>query len=119
MNFGQLCGVLMKKIKMIPIETILEKKANDEPFRFIEVLSEEDYSKGHILGAINIPLDQLENKAPSLLDKDETIVVYCGSYSCGASTKAAKILLDMGYKNVLDFKASKKGWVDAGFPLIS
>lgn len=104
---------------MIPIETILEMSVNDELFKLVEVLSEDDYKKGHISGAINIPLDKLEEKAPVQLQKNETIVVYCGSYSCGASTKAAKKLIEMGYTNVLDFKASKKGWVDAGFPLIS
>ena len=104
---------------MIPIETILELKANDEPFKLVEALLEEDYDRGYIMGAINVPLAKLENKALEILDKDETIVVYCGSYSCGASTKAAKKLVDIGYEDVLDFKAGKKGWVDAGFPLIS
>jgi rhodanese-related sulfurtransferase len=104
---------------MIPIETVLELFANNEPFKLVEVLSEEDYKKGHILGAISIPLNKLGKQAPKQLQKDETIIVYCGSYSCGASTKAAKKLKEMGYENVLDFKASKKGWVDAGFPLIS
>lgn len=104
---------------MIPIETMLEMSVNNEPFKLVEVLSEDDYKKGHISGAINIPLDKLKEKAPDQLQKNETIVVYCGSYSCGASTKAAKKLTEMGYTNVLDFKASKKGWVDAGFPLVS
>lgn len=104
---------------MIPIETILEMSVNNEPFKLVEVLSEDDYKKGHILGAINIPLDKIEKKASDQLQKNETIVVYCGSYSCGASTKAAKKLTAMDYAKVLDFKASKKGWVDAGFPLIS
>ena len=104
---------------MIPIEKILEMSANNEPYKLVEVLSEDNYKKGHIAGAINIPLDELEEKAPEQLQKNETIVVYCGSYSCGASTKAAKKLAEMGYTNVLDYKASKKGWVDAGFPLVS
>ncbi|MFX1521162.1 MAG: rhodanese-like domain-containing protein, partial [Promethearchaeota archaeon] len=44
-------------------------------------------------------------------------VVYCTSESCLKSTDAAKKLLEMGYENVFNFKAGKKGWEDAGFEL--
>jgi hypothetical protein len=43
-------------------------------------------------------------------------VVYCGGYACQASTEAARIL-GMGYRRTLDFKAGKKGWVDANLEL--
>jgi len=44
-------------------------------------------------------------------------VVYCNSYACQASTWTARALMELGYQNTLDFKASKKGWVDAGLEL--
>ena len=64
-----------------------------------------------------IKIIQIEKEAGKKLKKADTIIVYCASYTCPASTNAAKILLKMGYKNVLDFKGSKKTWVDAGFEL--
>ena len=69
-------------------------------------------------GAINIPVDKLKEIAPKMLKKSDKIVVYCASYQCHASTNGARILLEMGYKNVLDFKGGKKTRVDAGFELI-
>lgn len=92
-------------------------KANKEKFKLVEVLSEEEYKDGHIPGAINIPLEKLEALASKRLSKRDTIIVYCASYSCQASTKAAWKLLEMGYTKTLDFKAGKRGWTHAGLEL--
>jgi len=107
----------MAKVKFISIETVLEMRENNKDFKLVDVLREESYKEDHIPGAINIPKDMLQGLAPKHLDKKDTIVVYCASYGCHASTNAAKALLEMGYKKVLDFKAGKKGWVDAGLEL--
>ena len=107
----------MKRIKFIPIEQLLEMMENNDKFKLVEVLSEDSYKDGHIPGAINIPVDKLEKDSGKKLKKTDTIVVYCASYHCPASTNAAKILLKMGYNKVFDFKGSKKTWVDAGLEL--
>lgn len=107
----------MTKIKTITIEKLLEMKHNKENFKLVEVLSKKAYNKGHIPGAISIPAGELSERASQELDKDETIVVYCSSYSCNASPSAAKKLTSMGYKNVYDFSAGKAGWENAGLEL--
>ena len=107
----------MGKIIFITIEKLLEMQANNEKFKLVEVLPEDSYKDGHIPGAINIPLDKLEFLADKYLERMESIVVYCGSYSCQASTKATRKLLEMGYKHVLDFKAGKRWWQHAGLGL--
>jgi len=106
-----------KKLAFITIERLLEMNANDEKFTLVDVLSEESYKEGHIPGSINIPLGNLEPLAERYLDRKDTIVVYCGSYSCQASTKATKKLQEMGYENTLDFKAGKRGWQHVGLGL--
>ena len=80
----------MAKLKFITLEDLLEMLANDEDFKLVEVLANEEYKEGHIPGAINLPLKELENDARQKLKKTEKIVVYCESYTCHASTKAAK-----------------------------
>jgi len=104
-------------VKFITIEDLLEMSANNQMFKLVEVLSEEDYKSGHIPGAICLPLDQLSALAKQRLKKTDSIVVYCASYQCHASTNAARALLKMGYKKTVDFKAGKKGWLHAGFEL--
>jgi rhodanese-related sulfurtransferase len=105
------------KMKFITLEDLLEMRANDEKYKLVEVLPEEEYEAGHIIGAINIPLDKLEAPTRQKLKKADTIVVYCASYSCQASTKMAKRLLEMGYKGTLDFKGGKRWWRHAGLEL--
>ncbi|MDD5677027.1 MAG: rhodanese-like domain-containing protein [Kiritimatiellae bacterium] len=107
----------MKKLTLITLETLMEMKENKEAFTLVDTLSGESYHEGHIPGAINIPVDKIDQLAPTLLDKRATIVTYCGGYACTASTRAARTLLDLGYKHTLDFKAGKKGWQDAGLEM--
>ena len=107
----------MAKVKFLAIEGLLEMQENNEEFKLVEVLKEQSYKEGHIQGAINIPADSLKDEAPKKLKKTDRIVVYCASYQCHASTNAAKILLEMGYRNTVDFKGGKKTWIGAGFEL--
>jgi len=80
---------------------------NNEDFVLINVLSKEYYNKQHIAGSINIPLEdknfdkKIMKKIP---DKHKKIVVHCANMQCKASTDAAKKLMDMGYKEVMDFE---------------
>jgi len=108
----------MYKLKLITIEDLLEMRENGEPHRLVEVLLAEDFMKGHIPEAVSMPVDEIEVLAPKMLKKDETIVTYCSDYSCHASTNAARMLMEMGYSKVLDFKAGKRGWMHSGFPLL-
>lgn len=109
----------MSRIKLISIEELLEMQVNDQDFKLVDVLSEKGFNEGHIPGAINIPIDNLNEG--TLLEKqitqDDTIIVYCASYACQKSTKAAKRLLEMGYEKTFDFKAGKRGWRRAGLQL--
>ena len=43
----------------------------------IEVLSAREFEDEHLAGAINIPLAELGKQAPSRLERDRQIVVYC------------------------------------------
>ena len=88
-----------------------------EDFKLVDVLSAESYEAEHIRGAISIPYQTMEEQAPKMLEMNETVVVYCASYSCLASTEAAKKLMEMGYTNVLDYKGGIKEWKEAGLPI--
>ncbi|MEO5936090.1 MAG: rhodanese-like domain-containing protein [Terriglobales bacterium] len=50
------------------------------PFTLVETLAPEKFAKGHLPGALNLPPDQIEQLAPTMLpDKKAEIVVYCAS----------------------------------------
>ena len=43
----------------------------------VEVLPAQEYEDQHIAGAINIPLQDLEEAAPARLRRDQPVVIYC------------------------------------------
>ena len=65
----------------------------------LDVRSPQEYSEGHIVGAISMPTYELKKKINRILqDKNQTIIVYC---STGIrSKKALKELKKMGYIKV-------------------
>lgn len=83
---------------------------------FVDVRSADDFAKGHIKGARNVPLLEVENRAGEL-PKDKTIVVYeAGTAAgdvCAAAKSAARVLLSRGYKAVV-YQEGLKDWEKFG-----
>ncbi|WDU84399.1 rhodanese-like domain-containing protein [Caloramator sp. Dgby_cultured_2] len=74
----------------------LKKEDSNEPL-IIDVRTEEEFSYGAYPGAINIPLDELEDRIDELGRKDRKIILYCAS---GArSAYALQILRAYGFTN--------------------
>lgn len=67
----------------------------------IDVRTEAEYTKEHISGAINIPLDSISNAISFNLDTP--IIVYCQSGN--RSSQALTKLKDLGYTSVYDLGA--------------
>jgi rhodanese-related sulfurtransferase len=104
-------------LKCITREALKMMIDRNEDFILVDVLSPESYEEEHIPGSINIPLEDIENKAKELLKKDKEIVVYCGSFQCTMSSQAVEILTKLGYKEVYCFEGGLQHWKDAGFSL--
>jgi phage shock protein E len=69
-------------------------------YLLIDVRTPAEYESGHIPTALNIPVDEIGTRPPAG-DKDALIIVYCRSGNRSAA--ARKILLDLGYTNIVDF----------------
>ena len=68
----------------------------------LDVRTPEEFESGHVKGAINLPLDQIENGDFGMLeDKAQIILVYCRSGN--RSNQASQILADEGYTKIYDF----------------
>jgi rhodanese-related sulfurtransferase len=69
----------------------------------------------HLAGALNLPHDQVDALASTvLLDKSQEIVVYCSNLACQNSTIASRRLDHLGYTKVREYEEGKQDWVDAG-----
>ena len=90
---------------------LLRKKLQESPGRVIlmDVRDKADFEAEHIKGAISVPIGELLVRAEQNWDKDHEIIVYCGSFECPASSKAAKMLDDAGFENVLDYEGVSIG----------
>jgi phage shock protein E len=64
---------------------------------FIDVRSAGEFASGYLEGAVNVPLDQLQQRMPQLVpDLDRELVLYCAS---GArSAFACGLLQQLGYR---------------------
>lgn len=80
----------------------------------VDVRTPEEFASGHIEGAVNIPVDVL-NQYISQLPTDQPIVVYCRSGNRSAT--AVDILENAGLTNVYDIQGGTNSWTSQGLPL--
>jgi rhodanese-related sulfurtransferase len=73
-----------------------------EGARLVDVRTPSEYAGGHIDGAINIPLNELANRAHELGDLAKPIVLYCKSGM--RSAKAARQLGSIGFSQLYDLR---------------
>ena len=91
-----------------------------EAITLVEALPRQYFAKNHLPGAINLPHDEVEERAADLLpDRDALIVVYCASTECRNSAIARAALERLGYSHVLEYVEGKQDWLEAGYPLES
>lgn len=93
-----------------------------EDFVLVNVLKPEAFNQSHIPTSINVPIAnddfiaQVESVAGS---KDRNVVVYCASFDCDASPKAAQTLEKAGFSHVYDYEGGMKDWMEAKHGVMS
>jgi rhodanese-related sulfurtransferase len=101
----------MKNFKTITREELRMKMDRKDEFVLLETLPKEEFETGHLPGAKNLPIDDIESRASTVIpNKNTEVVVYCASFDCNASEKAAKKLTELGYTNVIDYSGGKADW---------
>jgi rhodanese-related sulfurtransferase len=86
---------------------------------FIDARPAEVYRSGHILGALNLPADTLEESLSAVVAQippDSLIITYCDGESCSLGKEAALELSARGYSNVQVLVDGWFVWQDAGLP---
>lgn len=73
----------------------------------IDVREPHEFRKGHIAGAVNIPLSGLNSRIGEL-PKDKELYLYCQSGM--RSKRAAGLLLKKGYSQVSHLKGGFSAW---------
>lgn len=78
----------------------------------VDARSPEEYTSGHIFGAINIPFDHLSDYMNEIdtLPKDRWLVTYCEDQRCDKSEMFARTLYEIGFERIAYYKAGLEDW---------
>ena len=92
----------------------LNKLAGRNGLQVVDVRSPEEWSRGHLPGAIHIPLAQLPDRIGEL-DASAPIVLHCKGG--GRSSIATSFLQSRGLTNVSNLAGGFDAWVAQGFKI--
>jgi rhodanese-related sulfurtransferase len=81
----------------------------------IDVRPVEEYERGHVVGAISIPLEELRDRLDEL-PRDVEIVAYCRGPFCVLAPQALEILRDAGLR-ARRLDCGLPEWREAGYPV--
>jgi rhodanese-related sulfurtransferase len=92
---------------MSKVDTAGMNDAQKKGAQIIDVRTPGEFQMGHIAGAINVPVGELQSRAANW-DRNKSYVVYCAS---GArSADAQNMMGAMGFKNVADLPGGVATW---------
>jgi rhodanese-related sulfurtransferase len=101
-------------LEPIPRAELLER-ARDGLITVLDVRPAEEYAAGHVSGAINIPLQELEQRLQEL-GKNQEIVAYCRGPHCVLAFDAVARLREKGL-NARRLQDGYPEWKTAGLPV--
>ena len=90
-----------------PVELDRWIKTGEDNLVVVDVRAAEDFAKGHIPGAINLPKDKWDS--PQGLSRDKTNVVYCYTQQCHLAANACVHFASRGYP-VMELEGGFEAW---------
>jgi rhodanese-related sulfurtransferase len=100
--------------------TLARKLYDSQKFVFVDARSRDDFDKGHIKGAISLPVGQFDEKIEAFLGQyppEKAIITYCSGRTCEDSHRLAQLLLAFGYTEINVFIDGYPGWEAEGYPI--
>ena len=80
-------------------------------FKVVDVREVDEYTDGHIPGAIHVPLQTVPDNLESFRSEQDVFVV---CQVGGRSGKACQYLIDQGITNVVNVAGGTSGWILLG-----
>jgi len=103
---------------LINIDAVAAVKLINGDAVVVDIRSADGFSRGHIVGARNIPSDELDAKLPLLEPhKSRPVVVVCDAGV--TSNKAVSMLRQAGFESVYGLKGGMTGWSQEGLPVVT
>ena len=88
--------------RQISMDKAVKMMKDEKNYIILDVRRPDEYAKGHIPGAINVPNEEIGTaEIAELPDKSQLILVYCRSGR--RSKEASEKLVRLGYTNIVEF----------------
>jgi rhodanese-related sulfurtransferase len=101
-------------LPQVLVDELKDQAQENKGLQIVDVRRAAEYALGHVPGAVNHPLDRLEDEVADL-DRSRPIAVICaGGYRSAA---AASLLRARGFKDLRNVVGGTTAWVQAGFPV--
>lgn len=103
--------------KLVEIDVAALKSAREAgPITLIDVRTPEEFASGHVPGAVNLPVDDLQARMGELA-AHKTGDLYLICRSGARSGRAQGMLASAGYANPINIAGGTLAWKSAGYPV--
>jgi len=114
--FGwQKSGLPLQNIVLETVNELNEQIKENNKIQIIDVRKSEEFAKGHIPNAVNIPLNELKNNIDKV-DRNKQVIVNCAAGYRGSI--AASILKNEGFIEVSNIIGGFGSWASEGLKVI-
>ena len=98
----------------ITSEELAERLAGDDPPIVLDVRSDQEWSLGHIPGAMHIPVQVITERRGEV-PRDRDVVVHC--QVAPRARMAEKALMMVGHERIFHLEGGFQAWTDAGLAI--
>ena len=109
----------LRRGPMINTEDFRQRLNTDKDLLVLDVRTPEDFigEQGHIVGAVNIPVEELQQRMAELGEYlEQTVAIVCRTDK--RSAKAALLLTEEGFADVHVVRGGMTRWTKAGLPVV-
>lgn len=120
---GLLIGLIVSVFKstVSKVTTVDHQQAtlliNKQDATVVDVREKADFKKGHIVGALNVPLSEIKNNQLSALEKFKAspIIMVCNAGM--VSSQASQLMVKAGFESVHNLKGGMGDWQSNNLPV--
>ena len=104
---------------IVTAEQTIELTVAKPTLLIIDARRPEEYQKGHIEGAVNLPDTDLSELGLARYTRghERPLLFYCNGERCLRSANAIRKVLSWGYQTVYWFRGGWAEWLDKGLPI--
>ncbi len=114
-SYRELLEQIRAEIEEVDAARARELLTSADPPLLVDVREQDEWSEGHLPGAIHVPRGNLESRIERAApDREQPVILYCQAGH--RSVFAAKTLEELGYENVVSLAGGFTDWKRNGFP---